>query len=205
MASSFTTAGSLVSHQPRKEPRHDHGRRFDASTQAFSSPAGGERSRAGDDDPAHRNILAACWQDVVPAGRRRDSYRPPASSPGRSSAAASQFSLPDGGRHFADQPYLAPAGTRPVHFHRRCDALHPGGQEDRKHLQYRQSPTTAEERPTIRQAEARPKKLPQLYDGFVDYAVRYPHSVFATALHAGILSEKGAAAPDHGRGGRRSD
>ena len=42
MARPLTTAGSLKSHQPRKEPRHGHGRRFGTGSQEVDRDAGTE-------------------------------------------------------------------------------------------------------------------------------------------------------------------
>src|SRR6516225_1357547 len=68
MARLITTARSLESLQPRKEPRHGHGRRFGTGSQEVDLNARSEGQCQALGDPHGRHVPAARWEDVVLAG-----------------------------------------------------------------------------------------------------------------------------------------
>ena len=201
----FTTTRSLVSLQPGKEPRHDHGRRFGFGTQAMFASGRDARGVQADGDALGRVVYVACQPHVVFAGGRRGAIRGTASSSSQPTPQATQLSSAQYQRDLAAPVVGAGVGQGPVGLRDRRHAVQSGWIQDREHLQHGQSPATAAKRSSLRQAEARPQDLPQLHDGSVDHALGHAHSILAAALHAGVLSEARPHAPDHGPGGCRLD
>ena len=97
------------------------------------------------------------------------------------------------------------AGEWSLRVHRRRHAGQPERQENRKHLQHRQSSASAVQGASIRQKQACSQELPQLHDGPVDHAVGHPDSVLQALLHSRILQEVRPGAPHHSRGSSRLD
>ena len=68
MARPFTTTRSLESLQPRKEPRHGHGRRIGAGSQEVDRDTRAQGQRQASGDPRGRRVPVACRENVLLAG-----------------------------------------------------------------------------------------------------------------------------------------
>ncbi len=189
MARLVATAGSLKSHQPRKEPRHGHGRRFDSGSQEVDRAAGTEGQRQAPGDPRGRRLPVARRQDVLPAGSRGGALRGSASGsdqplPGAATVAETRYQL-----DLAAGTAGARGRRRPVCLHHRRHVDQSGRQENGKHLQHRQPEAAALQRASLRQEQARGEELPQLHDGPADHALGHPDSLQQAVSHPRVLRE----------------
>ena len=187
MARPLTTAGSLESHQPRKEPRHGHGRRFGTGSQEVDRDARTEGQHQAPGDPRGRRVPVARREDVLLAGGRGCTLR--------GSTSGSDQPLP-GAATLAEARYqrdlaVAVAGARGsrwrVRVHHRRHVGHSGRQENGEHLQHGQPSAAAAQRASLRQNQARSQEVPQLHDGPLDHAVGHPDSVLQAVSHARVL------------------
>src|SRR5882724_6191408 len=105
MARLFAAAGSLKSHQPGKEPRHGHRRRFATGSQEMARSAGAEGKRQAAGDPGGRRISLARRPDVLLASGR--------GSPLRGSASGADQSLPSAAT-VAETRYQLDLATEPA-------------------------------------------------------------------------------------------
>src|SRR5579864_7057710 len=199
MARLLTTTRSLKSLQPRKEPRHGHGRPFCSWTQAVPSSDWTARCGFADRHADGRDLYAAPRPDVDLASGGKHSLRSAASCPDQPYDAAAKL-LSARSQFGATTGFLGEGSRqRAVHLYHRRDALWPGGQKDREHLQYRQSATAAQKRTPLRPKQARSQKLPQLYRGPANHALGLSNSFLHSLSHTRILQTEGAPASHHGR------
>ena len=205
MARLLTTAGSLESHQPRKEPRHGHGRRFGTGSQEVDRDARTEGQRQAPGDPRGRRVPVARREDVLLAGGRGCTLRGSASGsdqplPGAATLAETRYQL-----DLAAAAAGARGPRRPVCLHHRRHVGQSGRQENGKHLQHRQPSAAAVQRASLRQEQARAEELPQLHDGPLDHAIGHADSVLQAVSHPRVLQEEWPGTPHHSRGGSRFD
>ena len=138
MARLFTTARSLESLQPRKEPRHGHGRRFGTGSQEVDLDSRTEGQRQAPGDPHGRRVPVARREDVLLAGGWGCALRgsTPGSDqpfPGAATLAETRYQL-----DLAAEAAGARGYRRPVRIHHRRHVDQSGRQENGKHLQHRQ-------------------------------------------------------------------
>src|SRR6185312_10974139 len=204
MARLATAAGSLDSHQPRKEPRHGQFPRFSAGTQEVARTRRTERRHTVAHDPDDHWVYPALRQDVLPTGWWSDSLRSSAPGSGQSLLGAASVAETRSQRDVAAATVRTRDRERPICLHHRRHIGQPGRQEDRKHLQHGKSETAAVQRASLRQEQARTKELPQLHDGPSDYPIGHTDSLQQALLHPRVLQGEGSGSPDYGRGGCRS-
>ena len=205
MARPFTTTRSLESLQPRKEPRHGHGRRIAAGSQEVGRDTGAQGQRQAFGDPRGRRVPVACRENVLLAGGWGCTLRSPTPGSDQPLLVAATLAEARYQQNLAGAVVAARGSRGRVRVHYRRYVDHPGRQENAEHLQYGQPSAAAAQRTPLRQEQTRPQELPQLHDRPLDHAVGHPDSLLQAVSHARVLQADWLETPHHSRGGSRSD
>ena len=130
MARPFTTTRSLESLQPRKEPRHGHGRRIAAGSQEMGRDTGAQGQRQAFGDPRGRRVPVACRENVLLAGGWGCTLRSPTPGSDQPLLVAATLAEARYQQNLAG-PVVAAGGSRGrVRVHHRRHVDHPGRQEN---------------------------------------------------------------------------
>src|SRR5437870_7093538 len=171
MARLFTTTRSLDSLQPRKEPRHGHGRQFGPTAQEMDQWSFCKRYCQTPPDARGHCVSDAFRKDVMLASGRSCTVRCTPSSANQSLSGAAALEK--------TQYQLHPSGEAPgtssqgwtVCIHHRCHVGQPSWEENREYLQHWQPPAAATKTTSLWQAETQPQELSQLHDGSVNHSL----------------------------------
>ena len=201
MARPFTTTRSLESLQPRKEPRHGHGRRIAAGSQEVGRDTGAQGQRQAFGDPRGRRVPVACRENVLlaAAGAVR--------CEARHRAQISRFlSRPrwrklDINKTLRGQ--LLQLEVREGVFVYIIDAtlITQAGKKTQNTFSTGNRQRRPRKRTPLRQEQTRPQELPQLHDRPLDHAVGHPDSLLQAVSHARVLQADWLETPHHSRGG----